>query len=144
EQEGRQLKDDFILRLDNIEKQLEKVKGLESTVVEEYQQKLKERMENYLADVEMDEAKFLNEVAFFTDRASITEEVTRLASHIERFRSILQEKDPVGRKLDFLIQEIHREVNTIGSKANHLEISNHVVDMKSEVEKMREQIQNIE
>ena len=92
----------------------------------------------------MDEDKINSEVAFFADKSSIDEEIVRLHSHIKQFYTILEEKEPIGRKLDFLIQELNREINTIGSKANDVVISKYVVELKSELEKIREQIQNIE
>lgn len=114
-------------------------------VVQEYQEKLRCRIEEMLEDKALlDEAKFANEVAYFADRASITEELIRLDSHLTQLRDLLSANDVVGRKLDFLMQELNREINTIGSKANDLQISRRVIDVKSELEKIREQVQNIE
>ena len=114
-------------------------------VVEEYQEKLRGRIEEMLEDKALlDEAKFANEVAYFADRASITEELIRLDSHLTQLQDLLSANDVVGRKLDFLMQELNREINTIGSKANDLQISRRVIDVKSELEKIREQVQNIE
>lgn len=119
--------------------------GLRSPqVVEEYRQKLTDRIAVLLGDVTVDETRLANEVAFFADRASIEEELVRLNSHFEQFEHALRLKEPIGRKLDFLIQEMNREINTIGSKANDLAISRSVVNGKSELEKVREQVQNIE
>lgn len=144
DQEGENLKLDFIKRLNYVEDYLKIIKEQAPMVKLQYKEKLEERIKEYTGYVDIDENKLLTEVAFFCDRISITEEITRLNSHIERFVLIIQESEPVGRKLDFLIQEMNREVNTIGSKANDIVISNCVVDIKSELEKMREQIQNIE
>ncbi|HAE61143.1 MAG TPA: YicC family protein [Eubacteriaceae bacterium] len=142
--EGQSLKKDFQKRLALIEDDIGKIKDLEASVVDEYREKLEQRIKDYTKDIELDQARLLTEVAYYSEKANITEETIRLKSHINRFKKILDEDEPVGRKLDFLIQEMHREINTIGSKSNHIEISNLVVDVKSEIEKMREQIQNIE
>ena len=142
--EGKSLKEDFIKRLIYIEDYLKLINEQAPNVTNEYRKKIKERMKEYADSVELDENRLLTEVAIFCDRINITEEIIRLKSHIKRFSGILNENEPIGRKLDFLIQEMNREVNTIGSKANDITISNHVVDIKSELEKMREQIQNIE
>ena len=114
--------------------------------VQEYEVKLRERVERLLAekDAHLDPQIILQEVAVFADRTSITEECVRLHSHLKQLREFLNGSGPVGRKLDFLVQEINREVNTIGSKCNDLELSKQVVDIKAEVEKIREQVQNIE
>lgn len=142
--EGVALEEDFLKRLSIIEDTVEQIKALEPVVNEENTLKLRNRIEEYTKDLEIDEKRLMEEVAYLSEKASVTEEITRLNSHIRRFRKIMKETDSVGRKLDFLIQEMHREINTIGSKSNHLELSNLVVDVKSEIEKMREQIQNIE
>lgn len=113
-------------------------------VVDDFRDKIKTRVSEYLKEVEIDESRLLNEVAFFSDKCSITEEIVRLKSHISQFTKTLDSNEPVGRKLDFLIQEMNRETNTIGSKSNDLLITNLVVDIKSELEKIREQVQNIE
>ncbi|ADY55052.1 Conserved hypothetical protein CHP00255 [Syntrophobotulus glycolicus DSM 8271] len=113
-------------------------------VVEEYRQKLKDRIAALLGDVTVDETRLATEVALFADRASIEEELVRLNSHFDQFEHALRLAEPVGRKLDFLIQEMNREINTIGSKANDFLISRAVVNGKSELEKIREQVQNIE
>ncbi|MFZ7132041.1 MAG: YicC/YloC family endoribonuclease [Eubacteriales bacterium] len=142
--EGQTLLKDFKKRLNYIEDYLKLINEQAPKVTLEYRRKLEERMKEYTGSIELDENRLLTEVAYFCERINITEEITRLYSHVERFFSILEEREPVGRKLDFLLQEMNREVNTIGSKANNIIISNFVVDIKSELEKMREQIQNIE
>ena len=115
-------------------------------VVAEYQAKLSDRLDALLADkkITADPDRVLQEVAIFADRVAITEEIVRLKSHIRQFRTILEAKQPVGRKLDFLIQEFNREANTIASKANDFELAKIVVDVKADIEKIREQVQNIE
>lgn len=143
-QEGTKLCEDIRERCQFIFSRIEEVEGRSSIVVDEYREKIKARIGEYLKEVEIDEARLLNEVAFFADRCSITEEIVRLKSHISQLTKTLTDKETVGRKLDFLIQEMNREINTIGSKANDLYITNIVVDVKSELEKIREQIQNIE
>ncbi|MFV9509940.1 YicC/YloC family endoribonuclease [Tepidibacillus sp. LV47] len=143
--EGTVLSNDFLSRLNHIEKVLQKVEIKAPLVVKEYREKLLIRVNEWLNGVvEIDEARLLNEVAFFADKANIDEEITRLKSHIEQFRLNLTIEEPVGRKLDFLVQEMNREVNTIGSKANDLELSQYVIELKSELEKIREQVQNVE
>lgn len=145
EQEGRELKSDIIDKLLYIEETADKIKERSPQVVLEYRDKLKERIKVLLEDnAVLDEERLSSEVAFFADRCSIDEEIVRLGSHIMQFRSILEENEPIGRKLDFLTQELNREINTIGSKANDITITGHVVNIKAEIEKIREQIQNIE
>jgi len=112
--------------------------------VEEYRTKMKERIEELLSGVEVDENRLLTEVAIFSDKVNITEELVRFESHLKEFRALLESDIPVGRKLDFTIQELNREANTMGSKCNDFIIGKAVVDLKSEIEKLREQIQNIE
>ena len=112
--------------------------------VPQYQEKLYARLQSLLADTGIDEARILTEAAIFADKTAVDEETVRLRSHLRQYRDILELNEPVGRKLDFLTQEMNRETNTIGSKAQDLEITRKVVDMKAEIEKIREQIQNIE
>jgi len=143
--EGEGLAEDLLSRLHTIMLAKEKIAGYSDTIVIDYQTRLQERIEVLLGDkVILDEARLANEVAFFADRVSITEELVRLQSHIDQCREALKSSEPVGRKLDFLVQEMNREINTIGSKANNLNITQHVVQMKSELEKIREQVQNLE
>lgn len=145
EKEGAELKTDMISKLENIETSIFHIVERSPSVVIEYKEKLKERIQDLLDNnISLDEDKISSEVAFFADKSSIDEEIVRLKSHIKRFYNILDESDPIGRKLDFLIQELNREINTIGSKANDVIISKYVVELKSELEKVREQIQNIE
>ena len=146
ETEGQAILRDFGRRLDKIEALVKEVDARAPQVLEEYKSRLLGRMREALLQVnaEPEEARLLQEAALFADRTNITEELVRLSSHISQFRKALDTDNAVGRKLDFIIQEINRETNTIASKANDFTIANVVVEIKSEVEKVREQIQNIE
>ena len=145
ESEGEQLKRDIIQKLSNIESIIERVEKRSIYVVEEYRVKLSERIKLILEDsTHIDMDRLAMEVAIYADKSSIDEELTRLRSHVLQFKEILSEKGAIGRKLDFLIQEFNREVNTIGSKSSNSDIVKLVVELKSEIEKVREQIQNIE
>ncbi len=123
--------------VDNIEKR-------SPQTVDEYRNRIKERVEEYLGGVGLDESRLLTEVLLFSDKINITEEIIRFRSHMEELKKLLKSDVPVGRKLDFIIQELNRETNTMGSKCNDFEISKNVVELKSEIEKIREQAQNIE
>lgn len=142
--EGVKLSKDIAERCELILGMVEDIESRSPELVEEYRQKISERVKEYLKDVEIDETRLLNEVAFFADKANITEEIVRMKSHVAQLKSTLLSNEPVGRKLDFIVQEMNRETNTIGSKANDLYITNVVVNIKSELEKIREQIQNLE
>jgi len=145
ESEGQQLKHDMLEKLGKIEEITSEVKIRSPLVVEEYRRKLNERIAALLEEPAIiDQDRLAMEVAIYADKSSIDEELTRMNSHIAQFRSIIEEDGAVGRKLDFLIQEFNREVNTIGSKSSDSIIVNKVVDLKSEIEKIREQVQNIE
>jgi uncharacterized protein (TIGR00255 family) len=144
EQEGKGLAQDLESRLKGITKNVAEIEEKAPGVVEDYRNRLRERAEKLLHGQEVDEERFLMEVALFADKCSISEELVRLRSHANAFANALRQEDAVGRKLDFIVQEINREVNTISSKANDFEISSRVVEIKSEVEKIREQVQNIE
>ena len=146
ETEGGNIYGDFIYRADLIAEKLTKIEERSPMVVEEYQAKLTDRLNNLLVDhnITVEPERLLQEVAIFADRASITEEIVRLKSHIKQFKNIINSDQPVGRKLDFLIQEFNREANTIASKANDYTLAQIVVEIKAEIEKIREQIQNIE
>ncbi len=144
-QEGKELYKDIKSNLLVIEEKAKEIEKRSPLVVKEYKVKLEERVKELLeGKYTLDEDKISNEIVFFADKSDVNEEVIRLYSHINQFMESFDEKDPVGRKFDFLIQEMNREVNTIGSKANDIEISNNVVEIKSELEKIREQIQNVE
>ncbi|NLI90717.1 MAG: YicC family protein [Peptococcaceae bacterium] len=142
--EGERLLRDLRNRIGYLRDLTKKVEERAPEVVVEYQEKLKERLSSLLADTTLDESRLAMEVALLADRASITEELVRMGSHLDEFEKTLQSSESIGRKLDFLVQEMNREINTIGSKANDLVISRIVVEGKSELEKIREQIQNIE
>ncbi len=142
--EGRSLQQDLLLRLAKVNELVKIIEKRSPEVVIEYQKKLVQRLEEWLQDVSLDQDRLLNEVAFFADRCSITEELVRLYSHLEQARLTLQKSEPIGRKMDFLLQEMNREINTIGSKASDLNIASTVVEIKSELEKIREQVQNLE
>jgi uncharacterized protein (TIGR00255 family) len=144
QKEGIKLSEDLLTRCDKIAELVNKIDERSDLVVEEYREKIYQRISDFLKDIEVDEARLLNEVAFFADKCNITEEIVRLRSHIKQFKESLNSDEPIGKKLDFLVQEMNRETNTIGSKSNDLTITNIVVEIKSEVEKIREQIQNIE
>lgn len=143
--EGNELKDDILLKLDNIEGFVNSIEERAPNVVLEYKVRLKERIDRLLDEgTSLDEDRLGNEIVFFADKSSIDEELVRLHSHIKQFNTILNKEKLVGRKLDFLIQEVNREINTIGSKANDIIITKYVVELKTELEKIREQIQNLE
>jgi len=143
--EGERLAGDMSSRIDKLSQLAEALTLRSPLVVDEYRERLEKRMREALEGrVVIEESRLLTEVAIFADRASIAEELVRLASHLEQFRSILQSAEPIGRKLDFLVQEMNREVNTVGSKANDLQIAQLVVEAKSVLEQVREQLQNVE
>ena len=142
--EGARMKEDVLARLRGIEALVSRVEEQSPRTLEAYRARLTARMEEVLADTGVDHARILQEAAIFADRIAVDEETVRLRSHIAQFRTILESPEAVGRKLDFLVQEMNREANTIGSKAQDIEIAHVVVDIKSEIEKIREQIQNIE
>ena len=142
--EGEKLAKDLLKRRETIAAYVDAIAERSPLVVSEYQEKLSQRIQELLGEVQIDESRLANEIAFFADRASITEELVRLNSHLEQMGHILSHDDAVGRKLDFLGQEMNREINTIGSKANDLAIGRLVVEVKSELEKVREQVQNLE
>jgi len=144
--EGERMLVDIKTRIANILTELEFVEERSPITAKEYADRLRERLNHTLESVNItaDEGRILTEVAIFSDKIAVAEETVRLRSHISEFEKTLKSTVPVGKKLDFIVQEMNREVNTIGSKANDLEISKRVVEMKSEIEKIREQIQNIE
>ena len=141
--EGEKLKQDISVRMGTIRGIVDSIKARAPEVASEFRARLSERMKEILADVEPDESRLLNEVAFFADKSNIDEELTRLSSHITQFYKII-DLPAAGKKLDFLIQEFNREANTICSKANDLAVTNFGLNLKCEIEKIREQIQNIE
>ncbi|MFQ5840962.1 MAG: YicC/YloC family endoribonuclease [Thermodesulfobacteriota bacterium] len=144
ESEGRNLALDLKGRLQRIARHMAEVEGRSPLVLEAYRKRLSERLAEMAGGMEIDSSRLHQEVAYFADRSDITEEVVRIDSHLRQFGQMLESDEPVGRKMDFLLQEINREVNTISAKANDVIISQKVVEIKAELEKMREQIQNIE
>ncbi len=143
-QEGRALKEDFLKRLALIEGHLKEVGNRAGFVVEDYKRRLRQRVEQVSQGIPMDENRLVQEVAIFADRCDITEELVRAKSHLEQFRSYLCPEDAVGRRLDFLLQEINREITTMSAKASDSMISARAVEIKAELEKVREQVQNVE
>ena len=146
EKEGSKLAEDMQIRLDNVFQNISKISEYSSGLIEQYVVKLRDRIKEMLQTDIVDEARIAQEVVIYADKTSIEEEVTRLKSHIAQFKELLNTKDivKVGKKLDFIIQEMNRETNTIGSKSNCLEITNLVIEIKTELEDIREQVQNIE
>ena len=142
--EGEALKNDILLKNEKIAGFVNEIKGRTDLVAEEYRSKLMQRITDVLGEVEIDEQRILTEVTIYADRGCIDEEVTRLESHIVQLKKILEDGGVAGRKLDFLIQEMNRESNTIASKSNDITITNITIELKSEIEKIREQVQNIE
>jgi len=142
--EGERMKADILTRADTIQEKVALVEARSPQTVAEYRAKLEARMNEVLANTQIDPARILTEAAIFADKVAVDEETVRLRSHIAQLRDMLDKGGAVGRKLDFLIQEFNREANTIGSKCSDIDIARQVVDIKAEIEKIREQIQNIE
>ena len=142
--EGENLKRDLLGKLDELLAHVDYVEERSPQIVAEYRTKLEDKVKELLADTQIEESRIASEVTIFADKICVDEEIVRLRSHIEHTRATLEEKESVGRKLDFIAQEMNREANTILSKANDLEISNHAIELKTGIEKVREQIQNIE
>lgn len=144
ENEGERMKQDVLSRLAKIEEWVGVVETRSPMVVEDYRKRLYDKMCEVLSSTNIDENRILMEAGIFSEKTAVDEETVRLRSHIAQFRGMLESGEPVGRKLDFLVQEMNRETNTIGSKVQDIEVTRIVVDQKSEIEKIREQIQNIE
>lgn len=142
--EGKALEEDLMERLSLVEKSIGSIEARVPGLVDEYRRRLKENVKKMLHDELVDETRLAHEVALFAERSDITEEIVRVRSHLKQFRESLSMDEPVGRRLDFLLQEINREVNTISSKASDSFISREVVEMKAELERLREQVQNVE
>ncbi len=142
--EGKRLAEDIEARLNKISEYVNIVEKASEKLLDEYKVKLKNRINELGANNIVDENRIGIEIVLFADKSSICEEVTRLKSHIESFKNMLKSEGPIGKKIDFLIQEMNRETNTIGSKANSIGITNYVIEMKNEIENIREQVQNIE
>ena len=144
EAEGEKLKTDVLSRGETILSCVEFIEQRSPQTVAEYNEKLKARIKELIGDAAVDEQRLLTEAAVYADKIAVAEETVRLRSHIDQLGTFFQSKEPIGRKLDFLVQEINREANTIGSKASDIPIARKVIEIKAEVEKIREQIQNIE
>jgi len=144
QREGERLKNDLLEKLVTVKGFVEDIKGKTYSIVDEYKNKLYDRIKELTKDIPFDENRLLTEVAIFADKSSIDEEIVRLESHMDELRKALNFNGSVGKKLDFIIQEMNREVNTIGSKITDLGILNNVISIKTEIEKIREQVQNIE
>ena len=142
--EGENLKKDITSKLDLLSEQIGFIEERSPQIVAEYRAKLEDKMKELLADTQIEESRIASEVILFADKICTDEEVVRLKSHISHMRNTLEEKDEIGRKLDFIAQEMNREANTILSKANDIEVSDRAISLKTEIEKIREQIQNIE
>jgi len=142
--EGEAIAKDLKIRISKIQEEISKISAYSTGLVEEYVVKLKERTKELLKTDMVDETRLAQEIVLFADKSSIEEEITRLKSHTNQFLELLESNNSVGKKLDFLIQEMNREINTIGSKANCLDITHLVIEVKTEIENLREQIQNIE
>ena len=142
--EGNRISGDILAKISQIEEKNEEIFGLSTGLIREYVVKLETRIKEILKTEELDKSRLMQEIVIYADKCSVEEEVTRLRSHISQLREIIKSKEPNGKKMDFLIQEMNRETNTIGSKANNLEITNRVIDIKTILEDIREQVQNIE
>ncbi|WP_282924528.1 YicC/YloC family endoribonuclease [Peptoniphilus genitalis] len=142
--EGEKIREDFKIKLDEVERLTYFIEERAPISLKENENRLRERVAEFLQSSEVNEDRILTEIAIMLDKLSIDEEITRLKIHIQNFNDIINEEGPIGRKLDFLIQELNREANTIGSKSNDIEITSSVVMLKSEIEKLREQAQNVE
>ena len=144
EEEGENLQKDLAQRINTIEKYAAEIESRNPEITKEYKNRLKEKIKSLNEGLDADETRLAQEVALFADRCDVTEEITRLKSHLNQFRNFFNAKEPIGRKLEFITQEINRETNTTGSKSSDIIISNKVIEIKSELEKIREQVQNIE
>lgn len=144
QKEGDKISENILNKISQIESKKQEIFNLSTGLIEEYVVKLEARIKEILKTEELDKSRLMQEVVIYADKCSVEEEITRLNSHIEQLRSLINSNEPSGKKMDFIIQEMNRETNTIGSKANNLEIINRVVDIKTILEDVREQIQNIE
>ena len=144
EKEGNKIKEDLNTRIERVKEKVEEISKYSTGLVEEYVVKLEERIKEILKTDIVDKSRLAMEVVLYADKCSVEEEITRLRSHIIQFKNMLEETNPIGKKIDFLIQEMNRETNTIGSKSGSLDITNLVINVKTELEDIREQIQNIE
>ena len=144
EKEGIKISEGILNKISQIEDKVEEIFGLSTGLIEEYVVKLEARVKELLKTEEVDKSRLMQEIVIYADKCSVEEEITRMRSHIVQLRELIKTNEPTGKKMDFIIQEMNRETNTIGSKANNLEITNRVVAIKTILEDIREQIQNIE
>lgn len=144
EVEGEKLKEDILIKINQIEDLVSKVEEFADSIPKVFKQKLEERLKDLLGNVEVDENRIATEVCILADKATVDEEIIRLNSHINQVRETLKLNEPIGRKLDFIVQEMNRETNTIGSKSSDIKMTNIVIDIKNILEKIREQVKNIE
>ena len=144
QKEGNKISEDILTKIAQIEEKTEEIFRLSTGLIDEYVVKLEARIKEILKTEELDKSRLMQEVVIYADKCSVEEEITRMRSHISQLRNLINLDEPTGKKMDFIIQEMNRETNTIGSKANNLEITNRVVDIKTILEDIREQIQNIE
>ena len=142
--EGKRISEDILAKISQVEEKKDEIFALSTGLIDEYVVKLEARIKEILRTEELDKSRLMQEVVIYADKCSVEEEITRLKSHIGQLRSLIDSDEPSGKKMDFLIQEMNRETNTIGSKANNLEITNRVIDIKTILEDIREQVQNIE
>jgi len=143
EKEGKQIQDDILKRIKNLQNAIDSAENISGNFKAEKQAQLQEKISELLIGESLDESRLIQEVAYLADRADVTEEIVRCRSHFDQLHSYLDREDPVGKRINFLIQEIGREINTIGSKSPQTDVTNHVIEMKGELEKIREQAQNI-
>lgn len=144
EVEGASIAEDLRTRLETIARGVTEIEALAPRAVEEYRQRLTDRIAELVKEAAVDPQRIVQEVAIFAERTDVAEEMTRLKSHFEQLRGLLASEEPSGRRMDFLVQELHREINTTGSKSQHAGIAARVVELKAEIERMREQVQNVE
>ena len=142
--EGEQIKNDILRKIETLQTNVEMIEKISYNIVDEYKTKLESRLQKYIHEKDIDKTRLLTEIVIFADKMTIDEEIIRLKSHINQFKKEVNNVGAIGKKLDFIVQEMNRETNTIGSKTNNLEISNFVIDSKGILENIREQIQNIE
>lgn len=142
--EGEKLKEDILIKIEHIYNMVVEIEKLADTIPLNYKKKLEERLSELLTDVEIDESRIALEVAILSDKSAVDEEITRLKSHLSQFKDTLELDESIGRKLDFIIQEMNREANTIASKSIDINMTNYVIEIKNTIEKIREQVQNIE
>jgi len=144
EAEGKEIGADLRMRLKRVSDLVEEIAAVAPQAIQQYQQRLEDRIRELASGIPVDPQRLVQEVAFLAERTDVAEELARLRSHLQQFRALLDSDQPVGRRMDFLVQEMHREVNTTGAKSQHPEISARIVELKSELERLREQIQNVE